>query len=253
MRRPFIAGNWKMNLSRADSQVLAQELAKELAAGVECDVAICPPFVYLETVRTALGASSISLGAQDMYPEPAGAFTGEISPTMLLDLDCQYVILGHSERRHILGETDEQVYIKTCSAIAAGIKPIVCVGETLADRQEGRTTDVVKSQFEGSLAALEESQFQQVTIAYEPVWAIGTGEVATPDQAEEVHADLRTLIQTRYNTQIAEATRIQYGGSVKPDNVRDLMGQANIDGALVGGASLAADSFLGIVRGAIAH
>ena len=253
MRQPFIAGNWKMNLSRADCQVLAEELAKDLGTDVACDVAICPPFVYLETVRTALGESPIGLGAQNMFPEPAGAFTGEISPTMLLDLGCQYVILGHSERRHILGETDEQVFIKTCSAIAAGLKPIVCLGETLEDRRSERTAAVIRSQFEGSLAGLEETQFQQVTIAYEPVWAIGTGEVATPAQAEEVHADLRTLIQTRYNTQIADAVRIQYGGSVKPDNVRDLMAQPNIDGALVGGASLAVDSFLGIVRGAIDH
>jgi len=253
MRRPFIAGNWKMNLNRADSQTLAAELAKELAADIDCDVAICPPFVYLETVRAALTGSLIGLGAQNMYPEPVGAFTGEVSPTMLLDLGCQYVILGHSERRHVLGETDRQVFIKTCSAIAAGLKPIVCLGETLADRQAERTSEVVRSQFEESLSALEEEQFQHVTIAYEPVWAIGTGEVATPEQAEEVHAGLRTLIQTRYNTQVAEAVRIQYGGSVKPDNVRDLMAQPNIDGALVGGASLAIDSFLGIVRGAIDH
>ena len=253
MRRPFIAGNWKMNLSRDDSHVLATELAAELSAASECDVAVCPPFVYLDTVRAALDGSSIALGAQNMYHEPSGAFTGETSPTMLLDLGCQYVILGHSERRHILGETDEQIFIKVASAIAAGLKPIVCVGETLDDRQSGQTAAVIQKQFEGSLSGLDESQFQQVTIAYEPVWAIGTGEVATPAQAEAVHSDLRTMIQTRYNAEIAESVRIQYGGSVKPDNVAELMAQANIDGALVGGASLATDSFLGIVRGALDH
>jgi len=253
MRRPFIAGNWKMNLSRDDAQSLATELAAELSAAPDCDIAVCPPFVYLETVRTALGESCIALGAQNMYPQPSGAFTGETSPTMLLDLGCQYVILGHSERRHILGETDDQIFGKVTSAIAAGLKPIVCVGETLEERQSDQTASVIQQQFEGSISGLDESQFEKVTIAYEPVWAIGTGEVATPDQAEAVHADLRTLIQTRYNTQLADSVRIQYGGSVKPGNVTELMAQPNIDGALVGGASLAADSFLGIVRGALDH
>jgi len=253
MRRPFIAGNWKMNLSRDDSIRLASELATAAPSDSSCDVAVCPPFVYLDPVGAALRESSVALGAQNMYPEPSGAFTGEISPTMLLDLGCEYVILGHSERRHILGETDEQIFNKVASAIAAGLKPIVCVGETLEDRQSDQTATVIRQQFEGSLAGLDETQFRQVTIAYEPVWAIGTGEVATPDQAEAVHADLRTLIQTRYNAELAEAVRIQYGGSVKPDNVVELMAQENIDGALVGGASLAADSFLGIVRGAVAH
>ncbi len=247
MRQPFIAGNWKMNLSRADCQVLAEELAKDLATGVACDVAICPPFVYLETVRTALGESPIGLGAQNMFPEPAGAFTGEISPTMLLDLGCQYVILGHSERRHILGETDKQVFIKTCSAIAAGLKPIVCLGETLEDRRSERTAAIIRSQFEGSLAGLEETQFQQVTIAYEPVWAIGTGVHATPEQAGATIGVIRRIVADLYDETASGAVRILYGGSVNTNNWKELASIKDIDGALVGGASLSSEDFLRLV------
>jgi triosephosphate isomerase len=251
MRRPFIAGNWKMNLSQDECRSLASEIASELAGPADCDVAVCPPFVYLETVLNAVAGSSVKVGAQNLYPEPSGAFTGEISASMLSDLGVSYAILGHSERRHILGETDAQVFSKLQAALASGLSPIVCVGETLEQREAGQTNEVVSSQFHGSIAQLSEEDFAQVTIAYEPVWAIGTGKVATPEQAEEVHSNLRNVIESRYNTSIAAAVRIQYGGSVKPDNVAQLMAQENIDGALVGGAALSPESFLGIVHGAV--
>ena len=251
MRRPFIAGNWKMNLAQDECRSLAAEIASELAGPGDCDVAVCPPFVYLETVLNAVAGSSVKVGAQNLYPEPSGAFTGEISAPMLSDVGVTYAILGHSERRHILGETDDQVFSKLQAALASGLLPIVCVGETLEQREAGQTNEVVSSQFQGSIAQLSEEDFAQVTIAYEPVWAIGTGKVATPEQAEEVHSNLRNVIESRYNTSIAAAVRIQYGGSVKPDNVAQLMAQENIDGALVGGAALSPESFLGIVHGAV--
>ncbi len=251
MRRPFIAGNWKMNLTQAECGALAAGVAAGVGDLSDCDVAICPPFVYLETVLGAIGSSSVKVGGQNLYPEPSGAFTGEISAPMLSDLGVTHVILGHSERRHILGETDAQVFSKVQAALASGLSPIVCVGETLEQREAGQTDEVVSTQFHGSLAELSDEDFAQVTIAYEPVWAIGTGKVATPEQAEEVHSNLRSVIESRYNTSIAAAVRIQYGGSVKPDNVAELMAQENIDGALVGGASLSPESFLGIVHGAV--
>ena len=249
MRRPFIAGNWKMNLTRAQSVALAKEIA-ERANVAHVDLAVCPSSVYLDAVGAAIQGSSIRLGAQNMYFESGGAYTGEISGAMLQDLQCDFVILGHSERRHVLGETDEDVNRKVKVALDLGLNPIVCVGETLAERESGRTMDVVGSQFSNSLADLTNEQMQQVVIAYEPVWAIGTGKVATPEQAEEVHADLRRLLETGYNAATAEVVRIQYGGSVKPENAAELLSQPNIDGALVGGASLKADSFLGIAAGA---
>jgi triosephosphate isomerase len=206
--------------------------------------------VYIDAVSRALAGSRVGLGAQDVYFEPDGAFTGEISTAMLVDLGCRYVILGHSERRHILGETNEQVNKKVKAALAAGLLPIVCVGELLAEREAGKTGDVIRGQFDGSLAGLSADQMARVVLAYEPVWAIGTGKVATPEQAEEVHADLRKIIADRYNTGLAEAVRIQYGGSVKASNAGELLAQRNVDGALVGGASLKADEFLGILAAA---
>jgi triosephosphate isomerase len=253
VRRPFIAGNWKMNLLREDAIRLARGIVERLAAGLAAEVAVCPPFVYLEAVRNALQGSPVGLGAQNMSPEVEGAFTGEISGKMLVDAGCRYVILGHSERRHILGETDRDVNRKLLAALQLPLIPIVCVGETLAEREGGRTQSVIQGQFEGSLAGLTAGQMQSVVIAYEPVWAIGTGKNATPGQAEEVHADLRRLIEARYNPQVASLVRIQYGGSVKPDNAAELLSQPNIDGALVGGASLKVDSFLGIVTAAKAQ
>ncbi len=250
MRRPLIAGNWKMNMDRASAVALAQEVAKQADAYPWVDLAVCPPFVYLDVVGAALAGSRVALGAQNLYHEPKGAFTGEISPGMLRDVGCRYVILGHSERRHILGETDGQVNQKVRAALAAGLTPIVCVGELLEEREAGKTLEVIRRQFDGSLAGIAAEQMRTIVIAYEPVWAIGTGKVATTQQAEEVHLDLRKIMAERYNDQIAQAVTIQYGGSVKPDNAAELLAQPDIDGALVGGASLKADQFLGIVAGA---
>lgn len=249
MRRKFIAGNWKMNLNRAQGVELATTLAAQSSGLAHVDIAVCPPSLYLEAVRQALGNSAIGLGAQNCHHEAKGAFTGEISPAMLVDQGCKYVILGHSERRQIFRETSADVNKKVVAALAAGLTPIVCVGELLADRQAGRTQDIVKEQFEGSLAGLSAEQAGKIVIAYEPVWAIGTGVVATPQQAEEVHADLRKLLETGYSSQVAAQVRIQYGGSVTAENAATLLGQPNIDGALVGGASLKAESFLGILAG----
>ncbi|HTN74683.1 MAG TPA: triose-phosphate isomerase [Pirellulaceae bacterium] len=248
-RRPFIAGNWKMNLNKAESVALAKALAEQVAPG-GVEVAVCPPSVYLDAVAQAVKGSSVGVGAQNVYFEGNGAFTGELSAAMLLDIGCQYVILGHSERRAILKETSDEVLKKTKVALAAGLIPIVCLGETLAEREAGRTVAVVTEQFDGSLGGLTHEQMSKIVIAYEPVWAIGTGKVATPAQAEEVHAELRSLLTSRYSAEVAGKVRIQYGGSVKADNAKELLSQPNIDGALVGGASLKADSFLGIIAGA---
>ena len=250
MRRPFVAGNWKMNLDRQACVDLATEIAATAKADSPCEIAVCPPYVYLDAVRQALGESTVGLGGQDLYFENNGAFTGEISGAMLQDVGCQYVVLGHSERRHVLGETDADVAKKVSKALEIGLIPIVCVGETLEEREAGRTAEVVSGQFQGSLGHLSVEQMELVVIAYEPVWAIGTGKVATPNQAEEVHADLRKLLETSYNADLASKVRIQYGGSVKPDNAVELLSQPNIDGALVGGASLIAESFLAIAAAA---
>jgi triosephosphate isomerase (TIM) len=252
MRRKLIAGNWKMNTDRASAQALAGGVVKRAGEFASLDLLVCPPAVYLVSVAEALADSSVALGAQNMYHEPNGAFTGEISAAMLLDAGCRYVILGHSERRHILGETDEEVNAKTLAAIAAGLTPIVCVGEQLDERESGETAVVVRRQFDASLADVPAEKIAQVVIAYEPVWAIGTGKVATPEQAAEVHAELRNLLIQRYNDAAAAKVRILYGGSVKPSNAGELLSQPNIDGALVGGASLKVDDFLGIAAGAAA-
>jgi triosephosphate isomerase len=248
-RKPFIAGNWKMNLDRASALALAEGLVREAANVEGVDLAVCPPSVYLDAVGRAIAGSKIALGAQNVYPKPNGAYTGEISIAMLKDLGCRYVILGHSERRHILGETDDEINEKVHAALEGGLIPIVCVGELLEEREAGQTLEVIRRQFDGSLAGLSNEQMKQIVIAYEPVWAIGTGKVATPEQAEEVHLDLRKILQERYNREVAEAVRIQYGGSVKADNAADLLAQPNIDGALVGGASLKVDQFMGIIAG----
>ncbi|MFV1966234.1 MAG: triose-phosphate isomerase [Pirellulaceae bacterium] len=247
MRRPFIAGNWKMNLTRDECERLARGIAEQFSAGEKLDVAVCPPTPYLDAVGRALKGSAVDLGAQNMYHAASGAYTGETSGKMLVDVKCKYVVLGHSEPRHIMGETSRDVNRKVLAALEIGLFPIVCVGELLEERRAGQTKDVIQSQFSGSLDGLTPEQMTNVVIAYEPVWAIGTGEVATPDQAEEVHADLRKMLETSYNSRVASSVRIQYGGSVKPENAGDLLSQPNIDGALVGGASLKVDSFLGII------
>ena len=235
-----------MNLDAA----AAVELAKALNGvdATNADILVCPPYVYLDAVSKATAGSSVSVGAQDAYFEASGAFTGEISCGMLKDVGCQFVILGHSERRHVMGECDKLINKKVHAVLAAGLTPILCVGEKLEEREAGQTLEVVKTQFEGSLEGLSEDQMQQTVVAYEPVWAIGTGKTASPEQAQEVHADLRKIIGERYNSETAEKVRILYGGSVKPANAAELMSQTDIDGALVGGASLKSDSFTEIIK-----
>ena len=250
MRRPLIAGNWKMNLSRDESVALASGIAAgEIGAGV--DVLVCPTYVYLDAVaQAAKGSDQVQVGAQDIYFEEKGAFTGEISTAMVKDIGCSHVILGHSERRNVIGESDELINKKIQAVLAAGLTPVLCVGELLEQREAGKTMEVVKSQIEGSLAGLSADQVNKTVIAYEPVWAIGTGKTASPEQAQEVHADLRKLLAERYTEATANEVRILYGGSVKPDNAADLLSQEDIDGALVGGASLKSDSFLQIIAAA---
>lgn len=240
-----------MNLDKAECIALARGIAEKMGAVQACDVGICPPSIYIDPVLRAIEGYGVELGvgAQNMHYEANGAFTGELSAAMLVDVGCKYVILGHSERRQFFGETDEGVNRKTKVALTAGLVPIVCVGESLAEREAGQTLEVVTRQFDGSLGGLSLDEMARVVIAYEPVWAIGTGKVATPAQAEEVHAALRQLLVSRYSPDIAAQVRIQYGGSVKPDNAAELLSQENIDGALVGGASLKLDSFLEIIAG----
>lgn len=246
MRRTLIAGNWKMNTDRASAVTLARGIVERSGEFSDLDLLVCPPFAYLTAVHEVLSGTPVALGAQDVYHEANGAFTGEISAAMLFDVGCEYVILGHSERRHILGETDAQVNQKTHTAIAAELIPIVCVGELLSERETGQTAVVIRRQFEASLAGLTADQIRRTVIAYEPVWAIGTGKVATPGEAEEVHAELRSLLAESYNDRAAGEVRILYGGSVKPSNAGELLSQPNIDGALIGGASLKVEDFIGI-------
>lgn len=252
MTRPLIAGNWKMNLNRQEAVNLARGVAAGAAAADGVDLLVCPPSVYLDAVAGALAGSPVALGAQNVYHQTGGAFTGEVSPGMLIDVGCRYVILGHSERRHILGETDVDVNRKLHAVLASQLLPIVCVGERLEERETGQTRTVVERQLTGALAGLTAAQVSLVTIAYEPVWAIGTGKVATPETAQEVHGDLRKTLREGYNDGLAGAVRILYGGSVKPDNAAELLAQPDLDGALVGGASLKADSFLAIAAAAMA-
>jgi len=252
MRKKFIAGNWKMNLNSAQGLELAAALAKAVGTESAVEVAICPPSVYLDAIAGAIHGSAIGLGAQNCHHEAKGAFTGEVSPAMLVDIGCKYVILGHSERRQLFHETNQDVNKKVLAALAVGLTPIVCVGESLAERQANRTSEVVREQITGSLASVSGEQLLKIVIAYEPIWAIGTGVVATPKQAEEVHADLRSLLTSRYTAAVADNVRIQYGGSVNAENAATLLSQPNIDGALVGGASLKADGFLAIIQGATA-
>ncbi|MFQ5731195.1 MAG: triose-phosphate isomerase [Planctomycetaceae bacterium] len=252
MRRPFIAGNWKMNTTAASARELAAAVAGGLPAGrAAVDVLVAPPFPYLAAVRNALQGGSVLLAGQNASAEPPGAFTGEVAVEMLADVGCSHVILGHSERRHGMGETDEIVCRKVKAALAGGLDVILCVGELLEEREAGRTESVLDTQIEGSLAGVTADDMNRVTIAYEPVWAIGTGVTASPEQAEQAHSHLRKRLADRYNSSVAAAARIQYGGSVKPDNAAELLGRPDIDGALVGGASLNAASFLAIIAAGI--
>jgi len=247
VRRPFIAGNWKMNTDLAGARKLAGELRAALDGHDGADVAVFPPFVYLPAVVEVLRGNRVAVGAQNLHPELKGAFTGEISGPMIRDIGATLVLIGHSERRQLFGETDESVNRKLKAALRDGLRPIVCVGETLDQRRAEQTEQVVRTQVEGGLAGLTEAQAEGLVLAYEPVWAIGTGVNATPAQAQAVHAFIRSLLAARFGP-AADAVRIQYGGSVKPDNAAELLAQPDIDGALVGGASLDARSFLAIIH-----
>ena len=247
MRRPVIAGNWKMYKTVSAGIALAREIAEGLRPG-DPEVVVFPPATALHAVAQAMKGTAVKVGAQNMHFAREGAFTGEISPLMLKDVGCTHVILGHSERRHVFGEDDEMVAKKTRAAADAGLVAVVCVGETLPERESQRTLEVVERQVERALRPLAADEVGRLAIAYEPVWAIGTGRVATPEQAQEVHAFIRKRVAVTHGDPVAAAVRILYGGSVKPDNIAGLMALADVDGVLVGGASLAADSFLKIVH-----
>ncbi|MBI5118099.1 triose-phosphate isomerase [Candidatus Poribacteria bacterium] len=253
MRQIMVAGNWKMYKLAGEARALASDLKAKLAGHDSAvSVVLCPPFTALAAVAAAIAGTRMLLGAQNMHWEEKGAYTGEVSPSMLKDAGCTHVIIGHSERRQYFGETDENVNKKTRAALAAGLKPIVCVGETERQREERKTEAVIVEQVRKGLANLTVENMADVTIAYEPVWAIGTGKNATPKQAQEVHALIRGLLTEIFGEKVASARLILYGGSVKPDNARELLAEPDIDGALVGGASLDADSFEKIVRAGIA-
>ena len=248
LRKRIIAGNWKMNKSVAESKDLASDIKRELAECRDVDVVLCPPFTSLSIVGEAIESTAIKFGAQNMHWEADGAYTGEISANMLRSIYCHYVILGHSERRSYFGETDEIVNKKTKAALAANLIPIVCVGETLDERKSAQHKSVVKTQLEGSLAGIDVEDLKRVIVAYEPVWAIGTGEVATPEQAQEMHAFIRSVLAEIGDAEVAETVRLQYGGSMKPANAEELLAQPDIDGGLIGGAALEARSFVELVR-----
>jgi triosephosphate isomerase len=248
MRQKFVAGNWKMYTNAATARRLAEAIVKGLGSETRVAVAVCPPFPYLALVGDVLRGSPVALGAQNCYVEREGAFTGEVSPAMLADVGCRYVILGHSERRHKLGETDAFINRKVHAALGAGLEVILCLGETLAERQGGHTESVLSSQLDGSLAGLDAVALARVVLAYEPVWAIGTGQNATAEQAQQAHAFIRGRIAAHFGREAADRLVIQYGGSVKPDNAATLLHEPDVDGGLIGGASLTADLFLAIVR-----
>jgi triosephosphate isomerase len=248
-RKKFVAGNWKMYTTLAQAKELAGAVAKGLASD-RTTVAVCPPFPWLAQVAEMLKGSRVALGAQDCHYEKEGAFTGSVSPRMLLDAGCKYVIVGHSERRHGLGETDELLNKKAKAALAAGLEVIFCIGELIAERESNRTESVLHRQLTAGLAGVSPADLAKLVIAYEPVWAIGTGKVATDQQAQDAHAFVRKTVAELFGRAVADELVIQYGGSVKPENAAGLMSQPDVDGALVGGASLKADSFLGIVRAA---
>jgi triosephosphate isomerase (TIM) len=247
MRTPFLAGNWKMNLDRRAALELVGALREHVGSRTDVEVAVFPSFVYVDEIARALAGSPIKVGAQNCCDEESGAFTGEVSVAQLRDVGADLVVLGHSERRHIYGENDELVNRKLQRALAGGLEVILCVGETLEERESGRTEEVVRTQLQGGLAGVGTQDMERVTIAYEPVWAIGTGVVATVEQAGEVHSYLRGLLTGLFAKAAADSIRIQYGGSVKAGNVKELMAVTDVDGALVGGASLKPDDFIPII------
>jgi triosephosphate isomerase len=247
-RRPIIAGNWKMNKTSIEARDLASKLIPLVSGVKDRDIVLAPPFTSIPAVAEAIKGTNMALSAQDLFWEEKGAFTGEISAEMLLDLGCKYVIIGHSERRQFFGETDETVNKKVRQALNKGLLPIVCVGELLSEREAGKANEVIERQVVGALKGVAAAEMQKIVIAYEPVWAIGTGKTATPDQANEIHAFIRQKIKSMYNGDVAGSLRIQYGGSVTPENVSTLMAKPDIDGALVGGASLKPESFAALVN-----
>ena len=248
MRRPIIAGNWKLNMTIAESRELAQQLVDNLADMTDRDIVIAPVFTTLSTVAEVIRQSPIQLAGQNCYPQTSGAFTGEVSPDFLSDAGCHYVILGHSERRQLLGETDQFINQKVMKTLEAELKPILCIGETLEEREAEQMLKVLDRQIKGGLANLTAPQLADVTMAYEPIWAIGTGKTATAEQAQQAHSFIREVVEQLFNPDVAENIRILYGGSVKPGNVDGLMAEEDIDGALVGGASLKGEDFIRIVR-----
>ncbi len=247
-RRTLIAGNWKMNMRSASARSLAKGIVDAVGKSPAVEVVLCPPAAYLAAVADVTAGTPVEVGAQNLYAADDGAFTGELNASMLTDVGCRFVILGHSERRQLMGETDADVSKKLHAALAGNLVPIVCVGETLQQRETNETEAVVESQIRGSLEGLDEARAAGIVIAYEPVWAIGTGKVATKEQAEAVHAFIRDLLGKMFTPDVAAQIRIQYGGSVKPSNAAELLAQPNIDGALVGGASLKVEDFAGIIN-----
>jgi triosephosphate isomerase len=250
MRIPLIAGNWKMNATSAEAEALVKDLKARIKSLKGVDVAVCPPFPYLALVSKLLEGTSIALGAQNMFWEKEGAFTGEVSGRMLRDVGCRTVVLGHSERRQHMGETDAMVARKIRQALEVGLFPIVCVGETLPQRESGSAQKVIGEQISGCLSGLTPAEMEKTVVAYEPVWAIGTGKTATSQQAEEIHRFIREWLQKIFGEKVGRAVRILYGGSVKPENADSLMSEEDIDGFLVGGASLSAGSFASIAESA---
>jgi len=246
-RKPIIAGNWKMNMTATQARELASKLIPLVSGVKDRDIVLAPTFTSLQTVAEAIKGTNMALAAQNLFWEDKGAFTGEISAEMLLDSGCKYVIIGHSERRQYFGETDETVNKKVRQALNKGLLPIVCVGELLSEREAGKANDVIDRQITGALKGVTAAEMQKIVIAYEPVWAIGTGKTASPDQANEIHAFIRQKVKAMYTAEVADGLRIQYGGSVTPDNVSQLMAKPDIDGALVGGASLKPESFAALV------
>ena len=250
-RRPIIAGNWKMNKTAAEGRALVEEL-KALVSGINTvDIVVCPTYTTLPAVIEAAAGSNIMVGAQNVHWAESGAFTGEISASMLKETGVEFVIIGHSERRQYFGETDDTVNKRLKAALAAGLKPIVCIGETLEERESGETNNVLATQLQGGFADISANEIRGCVVAYEPVWAIGTGKTATPEMAEETHAYIRSKLAEMFDSETAESVRIQYGGSMKANNSNELVGQQNIDGGLVGGASLAADSFAELIKNAV--
>ncbi len=251
-RKKLVAGNWKMNTTLAEAKSLASAVAKGVGTDTRVDVAVCSPFPWLLPVAEAIRGSAVTLGAQDVHFEKKGAFTGEVSPAMLLECGCKYAIVGHSERRHILGESEGFINQKVHTALEEGLHVILCMGETLAEQQRKLGERVFQRQVYAACAGLSDEQFSRLILAYEPVWAIGTGQTATPEYAQQVHQFIRTKMALLYGDKIAESLPILYGGSVTPENAAGLMSNPDVDGALVGGASLKADSFLAIVKAASA-